>query len=107
METKLVRIAQIAKLKPKEVFTSLYHHLNEEMLTQAHQELKGDKAAGVDKVTKEIYQKDLEVNILHLVEALKKHSFKPQPVRRTYISKGDGGKRSLGIPSYEDKIVQL
>jgi hypothetical protein len=31
METKLVRIAQIAKVKPKEVFTSLYHHLNEEM----------------------------------------------------------------------------
>jgi hypothetical protein len=48
METKLVRIAQIAKVKPKEVFTSLYHHLNEEMLTQAHQELKGDKAVGMN-----------------------------------------------------------
>jgi RNA-directed DNA polymerase len=106
METKLVRIAQIAKERPKEVFTSLYHYLNEEMLTQAHRELKGDKAVGVDKVTKEIYHKDLEVNIHQLVEALKRHSYKPQPVRRVYIPKGKD-RRPLGIPSYEDKIVQL
>jgi len=52
LETKLVRIAQIAKERPKEVFTSLDQHLNEEMLTQAHQELKGDKAVGVDRITK-------------------------------------------------------
>jgi len=107
METKLVRIAQIAKERPKEVFTSLYHHLNKEMLTQCHQELKGDKAVGVDRITKEVYGENLAENIHHLVEALKRHSYKPQPVRRTYIPKGDGRKRPLGIPSYEDKIVQM
>jgi group II intron reverse transcriptase/maturase len=107
METKLVRIAQIAKVKPKEVFTSLYHHLNEEMLTQAHQELKGDKAVGVDEITKANYAENLKENIHHLVEALKRHSYKPQPVRRVYIPKGKSQRRPLGIPSYEDKIVQL
>jgi len=107
METKLIRIAQIAKERPKEVFTSLYHHLNEEVLVQCHQELKGDKAVGVDEITKANYAENLKENIHHLVEALKRHSYKPQPVRRTYIPKGDGGKRPLGIPSYEDKIVQL
>ena len=107
METKLIRIAQIAKERPKEVFTSLYHHLNEEMLVKCHQELKGDKAVGVDEITKANYAENLKENIHHLVEALKRHSYKPQPVRRTYIPKGDGGKRPLGIPSYEDKIVQL
>jgi group II intron reverse transcriptase/maturase len=107
METKLVRIAQIAKERPKEVFTSLYHHLNEEMLTQAHQELKGDKAVGVDEITKANYAENLKENIHHLVEALKRNSYKPQPVRRVYIPKGKDQRRPLGIPSYEDKIVQL
>ena len=107
METKLIRITQIAKERPKEVFTSLYHHLNEEVLVKCHQELKGDKAVGVDEITKANYAENLKENIHHLVEALKRHSYKPQPVRRTYIPKGDGGKRPLGIPSYEDKIVQL
>jgi len=107
METKLVRIAQIAKERPKEVFTSLYHHLNEEMLTQAHQELKGDRAAGVDRITKANYAENLKENIHNLVEALKRHSYKPQPVRRVYIPKEKSQRRPLGIPSYEDKIVQL
>jgi group II intron reverse transcriptase/maturase len=106
METKLIRIAQIAKESSKEVFTSLYHHLNEEMLTQAHRELKGDKAVGVDRITKAKYAENLKGNIHHLVEALKRHSYKPQPARRVYIPK-EKDRRPLGIPSYEDKIVQL
>ncbi len=107
METKLVRIAQIAKERPKEVFTSLYHHLNEEMLVKCHQELKGDKAVGVDEITKANYAENLTENIHHLVEALKRHSYKPQPVKKVYIPKADGKRRPLGIPSYEDKIVQM
>ncbi len=63
METKLVRIAQIAKERPKEVFTSLYHHLNEEMLVKCHEELKGDKAVGVDEITKANYAENLKENI--------------------------------------------
>ena len=107
METKLARIAELAKANPKEVFTSLYHYLNEEMLIQCHNELSADKAAGVDKVTKEEYEKDLKGNISKLVERLKRHSYKPQPVRRAYIPKDSGKeKRPLGIPAYEDKIVQ-
>ena len=46
METKLIRITEISKEKLKEVFTSLYHYLNKEMLTQCHKELAGNKAAG-------------------------------------------------------------
>ena len=105
METKLVRINQIAKEKPKEVFTSLYHHLNEELLTQCHHQLKADRAAGVDRITKQTYTENLRENIHRLTESLKRHSYQPQPVKRVYIPKGKD-RRPLGIPAYEDKIVQ-
>lgn len=108
METKLVRIAEIARKNPKERFTSLYHHLNNEMLIKCHKELSGNKATGIDEVTKAEYAENLEENINNLVERLKRHSYKPQAVKRVYIPKGDGkSKRPLGIPSYEDKIVQM
>ncbi|WP_219620939.1 hypothetical protein [Bacillus sp. V3-13] len=48
MQTNLARIAKIAKESPQEQFTSLYHLLNEELLTQCHRELDGSKATGVD-----------------------------------------------------------
>ena len=72
MQTKLARIAEIAKENPKEQFTSLYHLLNEELLTQCHRELDGNKATGVDQVTKIAYEENLESNIKDLVERLKR-----------------------------------
>ncbi|MGG1664578.1 hypothetical protein [Brevibacillus sp. NRS-1366] len=88
-------------------FTSLYHLLNEELLTQCYQKLVGSKATGVDQVTKAAYEENLESNIKYLIERLKRKSYRPQPVRRTYIPKDEKSKSPLSIPSYEDKIVQL
>ena len=108
METKLARIAQIAKEKPKEKFTSLAHLISEEMLLECHNELKANKAAGVDEVTKAEYEENLQENIKRLHESLKNMTYIPQPVRRVYIPKPDKSElRPLGIPAYEDKIVQL
>jgi len=106
METKLARIAEIAKREPKERFTSLYHLLNVELLRKAHEKLDPKKATGVDRVTKEEYEQKLESNLLDLVERLKRKGYRPQPARRTYIPKDEKGKRPLGIPAHEDKIVQ-
>lgn len=108
METKLTRIAEIARKKPKEVFTSLYHLLNQEMLLQCHYVLDGNKAAGVDGMTKKEYALNLESNIINLVNRLKTLSYRPLPARRTYIPKANGKDlRPLGIAAYEDKIVQM
>ena len=53
METKLVRIAEISATSKHPIFTSVYHLINEDMLKQCHKELDGNKAVGIDKVTKD------------------------------------------------------
>ena len=107
METKLERIAEVAKLEPNLRFTSLIHLINKDSLIQCHNEMKAKKASGVDDVTKEIYDSYLLDNIEDLVARMKRQAYKPQPVRRVYIPKpGTTDKRPLGIPSYEDKLVQ-
>lgn len=106
METKLTRIAEIAKAKPEERFTSLAHLLDKQMLWDSHLELPADKATGIDKVTKAAYEQNLEANLDDLLVRLKRKGYRPQASRRTYIPKDEKSKRPLGIPSYEDKIVQ-
>jgi len=82
------------------------HCVNEETIKEEHRRQTGKKAVGIDKVTKEEYGKLLEENVKQLVKQMKQFSYKPKPVRRTYIPKGNGSERALGIPSYEDKLVQ-
>lgn len=107
METQLERIAAVAKTKPKERFTSLIHLINKETLIQCHREMNGKRATGVDEITKELYNERLEENIEELVGRMKRQAYKPQPARRVYIPKaGTDKKRPLGIPAYEDKLVQ-
>jgi RNA-directed DNA polymerase len=107
METKLARIAERAKSQPGERFTSLMHLVNEEFLESSHRYLARNRAAGVDGLTKEEYGQNLKHNIEGLVERLKQKSYRPQPVKRVYIPKpGSDKKRPLGIPAYEDKLVQ-
>ncbi|WP_423055574.1 reverse transcriptase domain-containing protein [Acetobacterium carbinolicum] len=107
METKLTRIAQIAKERPNERITSLAGLINKESLIESHKKMSGKKAAGVDQLTKIEYEHDLESNIESLLERMKKQAYKPQPVKRVYIPKAGSDKmRPLGIPAYEDKLVQ-
>ena len=107
METKLLRIAELAKSDPKMKFTSLAHLLNEQSLVQCHHELPNKKATGVNGTTKEQYSENLKENIEDLVNRLKSKSYRPVPVRRMYIPKlNSNKKRPLGIPEHEDKIVQ-
>ena len=85
---------------------SLMRYVNEEALENKHKEINGNKATGIDKVTKREYEKNLKENITKLVKDMKSFSYRPKATRRVYIPKDNGDKRPLGIPSYEDKIVQ-
>ena len=64
----------------------------------------GSGSPGVDRVTVDDYEQDLEANLRDLHQ--RSGQYWPQPVRRTYIPKTDGSRRALGIATLEDKIVQ-
>ena len=107
MQTKLNLITEHT-IKDKDFkFTSLAHLLNEISLKECFHMLKKNKSPGQDKVTYEEYGMYLVTNIQKLVKRMKAGKYYPQPVRRVYISKGEGKKRPLGIPALEDKIVQM
>lgn len=107
LETKLDLIAKRAKREPGVRFTSLAHLLNVPFLAECHGMLKRDKAPGVDGVSVEEYGKGLEEKLKGLVGRMKAKQYRPQAVRRVYIPKGNGNLRPLGIPSVEDKVVQM
>lgn len=107
MSTKITRINQIAKERPKEVFTSVYHLINVELLMECFKELDGSKATGLDNVTKEMYSNNLEENLNNIVDRLKTKSYRPSPARKVNIPKPNGKVRGLAIANFEDKIVQL
>jgi group II intron reverse transcriptase/maturase len=86
--------------------TSLIHLVNKETLKEQHEKQQKGKASGIDEITKEEYDRKLDENLDRLMNRMKKFSYKPLPVRRTYIQKLNGKLRPLGIPAYEDKLVQ-
>lgn len=106
METKLKRISEISQNNPKEVFTSIGHLINKEMLEICHIEMDKYKAAGIDGVSKVMYEENLDGNLERLVRALKNKSYRPHPVKRVHIPKDNGKTRPLGVAAYEDKLVQ-
>lgn len=106
--SKLKLIAEKAKQDRKLKFTSLAHHINAESLGRCYKQLKKNKACGVDGVTVETYGSELATNVAVLVERIKSKKYKAHPVRRVYIPKaGKNELRPLGIPSVEDKLVQI
>ncbi len=68
--------------------------------------MDGKKAAGIDGITKEDYEKNLEENLARLVESLKRKAYKPKPARKVEIPKENGKTRPISIYCYEDKLVQ-
>jgi group II intron reverse transcriptase/maturase len=102
----LERIRQAARLRKKERFTALLHHINPESLRNAFHALKQEAAAGVDGVTWQGYAADLESNLNDLHGRVHRGAYRPAPSRRVYIPKPDGKQRPLAVAALEDKIVQ-
>ena len=85
---------------------NLMHNVSEQTLMAEHRKQARKKATGIDGVDKTAYDENAEENIRELVIKMKKFQYRPQAVRRTYIPKANGKMRPLGIPAYEDRLVQ-
>ena len=85
---------------------TLMNRINEASIKEEHRRQVQNKAVGIDGVTKAEYGEKLDENVADLITRMKKFSYKPMPVRRAYIPKADGKMRPLGIPAYEDRLVQ-
>ena len=106
--TKQQRIAKLAEQSPNMIFTSLAYHIDLEWMKEAYTRTRKGGAPGIDSVTSEEYAKNLEENLTDLLNRAKSGKYKAPPVKRVYIPKdgAPGEKRPLGIPTFEDKILQ-
>jgi group II intron reverse transcriptase/maturase len=104
--TKLARIAELARKHPERVFSSLHHVIDVTLLREAFRLTRKDGAVGVDGQSAEDYGRDLENNLTSLLTRLRKGTYYAPPVKRVHIPKGDGRTRPIGIPTFEDKVLQ-
>ncbi len=106
VSTKLRRIAELAKEDPKRAFLSLAHHIDVDFLREAYRRTRKDGAVGIDGQSGEDYGAELDKNLEALLGRFKSGTYRAPPVRRVHIPKGDGKTRPLGIPTFEDKVLQ-
>lgn len=106
ISTRLLRIAKLARTHRDTAFRSIHHAIDLDWLKEAHRRTRKDGAVGVDSQTAADYAQNLEGNLQSLLERFKKGSYRAPPVRRIFIPKDGGKLRPIGIPTFEDKVLQ-
>ena len=97
----------LAQRSPDFAFFSLAHYIDLEWLEVAYHLTRKDGAAGVDDVTGKEYAENLRYNLQNLLDRLKSGTYRAPHVKRKHIPKNTKGEtRPIGIPTFEDKIVQ-
>ena len=106
--TKQQRIAKAAEKYAGQSLSSIAHNIDVQWMYCAYEWTRKDGAAGVDGVTAAEYEVGLWEKLQNLVELLKSGTYRAPPVKRVYIPKAGSKteKRPIGIPTYEDKILQ-
>jgi group II intron reverse transcriptase/maturase len=108
MAIDLIRFTQWARESPQRQYTALLGMLYDpEGLTASFERQAANKAPGVDGMRKAEYAAGAAERLADLSARLRRLGYRPKPVRRVYIPKASGkGRRALGVPSFEDRIVQ-
>jgi RNA-directed DNA polymerase len=106
VSTKLDRVAKLAREDRARVLTSLCHYIDLALMREAYRLTRKDGARGVNDGGAEEFAKNLEGNLQSLLDRAHSGTYRAPPVRRVHIPKGDGTTRPLGIPTFEDKVLQ-
>jgi RNA-directed DNA polymerase len=108
VSTKQQRVAKLARQSAQMAFTSLAHLMDIDWLQEAYRRTRKDAAAGVDGMTAEHYEANLQSNLEGLLGRVKAGTYRAPPVRRVHIPKGNSAteRRPIGIPTLEDKVLQ-
>ena len=93
----LERIRKVARERKKERFTALFHHISIDLLGEAFFNLKENAAPGVDRLTWQDYEADLEGNLEDLHDLVQRGAYRALPSRRVYVPKPDGRQRPLAV----------
>jgi hypothetical protein len=102
----LERVRKVARQEKRARFTALLHHVTTDLLERSFWALKPEAVPGVDGLTWQQYEVDLEARLVDLDRRVHAGTYRAQPSKRAYIPKPDGRLRPLGIAALEDKIVQ-
>lgn len=107
MTTELIRFTQWARESPQRQYNALMGMLSDpEGLHASFERQARSKAPGVDGIRKADYAEGLQARLADLGARVRRLGYRPKPVRRVYIPKASGGRRALGVPSFEDRLVQ-
>lgn len=105
MESDFSKITK--QLKEYKTVQGIMKYVNKDTIINQHNKQSQNKATGIDGISKSDYEENLNNKVNKLLDSMKQMSYKPQAVKRVYIPKtGSKEMRPLGIPAYEDKIVQ-
>lgn len=106
VSTRLRRIAELSRQLRGKALTTLSQYVDLAWLYEAHRRTRKGGAVGVDGQTSEDYASDLDANLVSLLDRFHTGRYRAPAVRRVEIPKGDGRRRPIGIPTYEDKVLQ-
>lgn len=106
ISSKLDWVAELARRHPDRALTPLHHLMDEQWLHEAYRRTRKDGSVGADGQSAEQYGQQLESNLRDLLDRFRSGRYFAPPVRRAYIPKGDGRNRPIGVPTFEDKVLQ-
>jgi group II intron reverse transcriptase/maturase len=106
MSTVELQIAERARRYPDQSLTNLHSYIDANLLANSFDALNKNGAPGVDGQTWEAYNQQRDGRIANLLAEFKSGSYRAPNIRRTWIPKGNGGQRPLGLPTIEDKMLQ-
>jgi group II intron reverse transcriptase/maturase len=106
MSTEELQITERARKHKQTALTNLSQFIDERMLRSCYINLNKNSSPGVDGKYWHNYSLESQFRIPELLTEFKTGKYRAPSIRRVYIDKGKTGKRPLGIPTIEDKILQ-